>query len=345
MNAKSPELVVAISLGWCALMAGLAGVIGLSQGMGALIAGVSVASFPYSIHVTAKVLPLRDFFLTLFFVSLGMKIPLPESGLLIPIAVAVLFVIVSRFLTVMPLLRLGGSSPRTGFITSLNLAQISEFSLVIASLGLAAGHIQKDTLSLVLYAMAITSILSSYAIKFNHQLFRYASKLLNPKNAAQEVEEAHQAEHQHPIVMLGYHRGGQALIDALTARKPELLKQIIVIDFTLEVLQRLKAMNIACVFGDITSVDTLEHAHIDDAKVILSTIPDLLLKGTTNAHLVKTCRAIAPHANIVATADTNSQVSELKRAGANEVILPYTLGGEHIADYLMQLHLDLPAMA
>ena len=71
--AKSPEIVVAISIGWCAILAGAAHSIGLSKEMGALIAGVSISTFPYSIHVTAKVLPLRDFFLTLFFGSPGGK--------------------------------------------------------------------------------------------------------------------------------------------------------------------------------------------------------------------------------------------------------------------------------
>jgi Trk K+ transport system NAD-binding subunit len=184
-------------------------------------------------------------------------------------------------------------------------------------------------------------VLSSYAIKFNSQLFGRFSPLFNPARAAAEVAEPEQEKHAHPIVMLGFHRGGQALVDQLAVSRPDILRQIMVVDFTLEVLQRLKAMNIACVFGDITSVDTLEHAHIDDAKVILSTIPDLLLKGTTNSHLVRTCRALAPHATIVATADTNAQIAELKRAGANEVILPYSLAGEYLAKYLTTLHLDL----
>lgn len=131
------------------------------------------------------------------------------------------------------------------------------------------------------------------------------------------------------------------MVDILAARSPELLKKIIVVDFTLEVLQQLKAMNIACVFGDITSVDTLRHAHIEEAKIILSTIPDLLLKGTTNYKLVQTCRTLAPNATIIATADYNAQVEELKRVGANEVILPYSLAGEYLADYLMNLYFEL----
>src|SRR3954464_16096776 len=75
---KAPEMVVAVSLGWCAAVAGTAAWMGLSKEMGALVAGLCIGAFPYSIHVTAKTLPLRDFFLTLFFMSLGLKITAPQ---------------------------------------------------------------------------------------------------------------------------------------------------------------------------------------------------------------------------------------------------------------------------
>ena len=157
---KTPEMVVAMSIAWCAFMAGVGSWIGLSMEMGGLIAGVAISTFPYSVHVTAKVLPLRDFFLTLFFLSIGMKIPMPDASLLIMALVIVLFVIVSRFLTVYPLLSIAGSGRRTSFIASLNLAQISEFSLVVAALGVGLGHIEPRMMSLIIYAMAITSVLA-----------------------------------------------------------------------------------------------------------------------------------------------------------------------------------------
>jgi len=105
--SKTPEMVVAISIAWCALMAGLGSWIGMSMEMGALIAGAAIASFPYGVHVTAKVLPLRDFFLTLFFLSIGMKIPFPDATTLTMAILIVLFVIVSRFLTIYPILSHG----------------------------------------------------------------------------------------------------------------------------------------------------------------------------------------------------------------------------------------------
>ena len=338
--SKTPEMVVAISIAWCALMAGLGSWIGMSMEMGALIAGAAIASFPYGVHVTAKVLPLRDFFLTLFFLSIGMKIPFPDATTLTMAVLIVLFVIVSRFLTIYPILSLSGSGRRTSFITSLNLAQISEFSLVVAALGVSYGHIEQSLMSLIIYAMAITSVLSSYFIKGNHQLYLIFTRILTkmgfPSKASLEIADE-EGDH-YPIVLLGYHRGARALIDKIEEIAPELLKKILVIDFNLEVLKELQDRNITGIFGDISSMDTLDHAHVAGADVILSTIPDMMLKNTSNLALVKTCRMLAPDAVIVATADSTKQIEDLKIGGANEVLLPYSLIGDSIAAMLLDFY-------
>ncbi len=334
--SKTPEMVVAMSIAWCAFMAGTGAWIGLSMEMGALIAGVAISTFPYSVYVTAKVLPLRDFFLTLFFLSIGMKIPVPDPMLLIMAAVIVLFVIVSRFLTIYPLLSLAGSGRRTSFIASLNLSQISEFSLVVAALGVGFGHIEQRMLSLIIYAMAITSVLSSYFIKGNHAAYLVFERLLAMIGfTSQTKEAADELKNHYPVVLLGFHRGARSFIDRLDEMAPDVLKKILVIDFNLEVLIELNDRNVKGMFGDISSMDTLEHAHVAHAEVILSTIPDMLLKGTNNQSMVTTCRAIAPNAVIVATADSVDQVEILKTSGANEVLLPYALIGDHLAQFVV----------
>ncbi len=336
--SKTPEMVVAMSIAWCAFMAGLGSWIGLSMEMGALIAGVSISAFPYSVHVSAKVLPLRDFFLTLFFLSIGMKIPAPNTGILMFSAVIVLFVIMSRFLSVYPLLAMAGSGRRTCFITSVNLAQISEFSLVVASLGVGYGHIDQGVLSLIIYAMAMTSVLTSYAIKGNHRLFLVCDRILTAMGFASKDRMAHEneGEQAYPVVLLGYHRGAKAFIERIAQAAPRFLSNILVIDYNPELLKELNERGIKGVFGDISSVDTLEHVHVADAEVIVSTIPDMLLKGTSNQAMVKACRAIAPQAFIVATADENDQIQDLKNMGANEVLLPYDLIGHHLSELILK---------
>src|SRR4029077_10483092 len=75
--AKAPELVLVSALAWCFFLAGAASLIGLSKEMGALIAGVSLSTFPYNLDVMAKAVSIRDFFVPLFFVALGLQIPIP----------------------------------------------------------------------------------------------------------------------------------------------------------------------------------------------------------------------------------------------------------------------------
>ncbi len=341
--SKTPEMVVAMSISWCAFMAGTGAWIGLSMEMGALIAGVAISTFPYSVHVTAKVLPLRDFFLTLFFLSIGMKIPVPDAALLTMAGIIVIFVIVSRFLTIYPLLSLAGSGRRTSFIASLNLSQISEFSLVVAALGVGYGHIDQRMMSLIIYAMAIASVLSSYFIKGNHAAYLVFDRFLESIGFTSKAKETATEETggHYPVVLLGFHRGARAFIDRTETVAPDLLKKILVIDFNLEVLKELNDRNIKGIFGDISSMDTLEHSHVATSNVILCTIPDMLLKGTNNRSIVTACRAVAPNAVIVATADSVDQIEALKASGANEVLLPYTLIGDHLARFVKEACRDI----
>ena len=331
--ARSPELVVATSLGWCVAVAGAAGAMGLSKEMGALVAGLAISAFPYSLHVTAKTLPLRDFFLTLFFVALGMQISKPSWDLVGPVALITAVVIATRFLTLYPLLALCGAGRRTAFMVSLNLAQISEFGLVIATLGVAYGHLHKESINVILYAMAVTAVLSSYAIRFSQPLFRLYDRLLSRVGlSTTRIERLDEGTcDHHPVALLGVHRSAQALIDSLP---PAGRARLLAVDFHPETLKRLSALGVAGRFGDLASLDTLHHAHLDRAEVIISSIPDMLLKGITNRALVQTARTLAPNAIIIATADRPEQHAELLAAGASVVVNPYELLGNKLAELI-----------
>lgn len=330
---KSPEMIVSIALGWSALFAGVAHSIGLSMEMGALIAGVSIASFPFSMHVTMRIQPLRDFFLTLFFISLGMKMTVPghDHFYLVPLIILVAFL--SRFLILYPLLRVSGSSRRNAFIASLNLSQISEFSLVIVAIGISLGHVGGEFMSVMIYAMAISAILSSYGIRYNNQIYRFLERFWKPKRRKDEQSDGKTVGNtgERDIYILGFHRGARALLDYLQEENPQCLKRIVVVDYNQEVVRELAGRGISCVYGDISHEDVLEHTGIGDAKYILSTIPDLLLRGTSNIDLVRVCRKLNREAYIIATADLKNSIHPMKVAGANYVVLPYSLLAQNIA--------------
>ena len=135
--ARTPELVLLGALAWCFLIGEIAERLHLSREMGSLVAGVSLSTFPYALDVTAKVTTLRDFFITLFFVGLGMTIPIP-NGSVIALALAIAaFTVVSRVVTTFVPLYLMRQGLRASLLPALNLAQISEFSLVVIQTGIA----------------------------------------------------------------------------------------------------------------------------------------------------------------------------------------------------------------
>jgi hypothetical protein len=312
---------------------------GLSKEMGALVAGLSISVFPYSIHVTAKTLPLRDFFLTLFFVSLGMKITAPTWGMVGPVLGVVAFVAVSRFASIYPLIAMTGGGRRAAFVASINLAQISEFSLVIATLGVSYGHISRNTVAITLYAMAIMAVMSSYAIRYSHPLYMLFERLTGNRQSKSAFAES-PATSDADVVLLGYHRAARALVDALEKKDPHMLNRLLVIDFNPVSLDELKARGIAGLFGDISSMETLKHAEIGHAKYIVSTIPDLLLKGVDNLQLVRMCKAISPRAKIIATADDAAHEQRLRTEGARAVVRMYEVAGDALSELVIDTDSD-----
>jgi Kef-type K+ transport system membrane component KefB len=159
--AKLPEVMLVAALAWCFLVAGAASYLSLSREMGALVAGIAMSTFPYNLDVIAKVVNIRDFFVTLFFVALGMQIPVPTGSAMALAAACSLFLIASRFVTIFPVLYLLKQGTRTSLLPSINTSQMSEFSLVIVAIGLSLGHVQADTVGVLTFVFAITSVVST----------------------------------------------------------------------------------------------------------------------------------------------------------------------------------------
>src|SRR5438552_17296488 len=233
--SKSPELVLLTSIAWCFFIAGLAEIAGLSKEMGALIAGMSIAAFPYGTAVIGTLSGVRDFFVTLFFVSLGLKVPVPTWQILkISLAVAA-FVVGSRLLSVAPTVHFLKMGLRNGLLTALTLAQLSEFSLVITALGANYGHVSEGLSSTVLASMLVTSILATYIINFNDTLTRALLRAVPILNIQERgVQEEKTRRHEGPkrdIVLLGCYRAGMAFLEAVETRASHLKERVLVVDY------------------------------------------------------------------------------------------------------------------
>ncbi len=321
--ARLPELVLVGALAWCFFAGEFAEHLHLSREMGALVAGVSLSTFPYALDVTAKVTSLRDFFVTLFFVGLGMTIPIPTMGVLALAFVLVAFTVASRFATTFPPLYANRQGLRASLLPPLNLSQLSEFSLVLMQLGVAAGHTSPDTKSAASFAFVILAVLSTLAIMSSGSLVTRAVGLLQRLGLRDLGDTAaHEGDrhgHGARVIFLGFFRAASSLIADLERDDPDRLGDIKVVDFNPVVFHSLGERGLNVQYGDISQRETLVHAGIESAEILVCSIPDFLLKGITNERLVRQLRQINPNATIVAPADLMGDVETLYAAGADYV--------------------------
>jgi Kef-type K+ transport system membrane component KefB len=342
--AKAPELVLVTALAWCFFLAGVASFIGLSREMGALIAGVSLSTFPYNLDVMAKATSIRDFFVTLFFVALGMQIPIPSLRVLVLVAAASAFVILSR-VVVVPILYVLRLGLRNSIVPAINLAQVSEFSIVIAFLGVSAHpqQISTDVLTVVILTFAVTSVASTYMINSSHAIQAALTGLLKMLGLKDLDSSAGAAdgdqEAPHPVVFLGFFRDASSILyefehEGEVEEAREFVSKIMVIDFNPTVMRELRKRGIKCLYGDIAHADSLRHAGIEGAELVVSSITDDVLRGTSNLRLMRNVRARAPNVRVVLTTEHIPQALKFYEAGADFVFIPRLYSAAAVARIL-----------
>ncbi len=328
--ARLPELVLVGALAWCFAMAGFAGWLGLSTAMGALIAGMMVSTFPYTLDVVAKVTSLRDFFVTLFFVSLGMKIPVPTWGIILWTVFLCLVLVGSRLATAFPPLIRMRQGFRVSLLPAINLCQMSELSLVLLALGNKCGDVPDRTIGIAAFAFAFLAIGSTYGILHNERLLRLAMPWLKKLELHDLDESASAAEaaadKPKRLCLLGFSWTASSLIEEISRERPDLLAEIAVIDFNPVVHEKLKQRNIRAVYGDITAREVLHHAGVAHAEVVICSLPNMVLKGADNLKILRQLRELTgPDAKIVVHTELLADVPALYAAGASYVTAPRLL--------------------
>lgn len=326
--ARLPELVLVGALAWCFALAGFADHLKLSSAMGALIAGVMISTFPYTLDVVAKVTSLRDFFVTLFFVGLGMIIPVPTVAYILWTLFLCLILIVSRLATVFPVLYSMRQGFRVSLLPAINLCQMSELSLVLLTLGRNAGDVSANTIGIAAFSFAFLAIGSTYAIIGNDSLLRKTTPWLRKLGL-------HDLDHTaflkrgdtkpRRVCLLGFSWTASSLLAEIERTRPNLIPEIVVIDFNPVVHERLKQRNVYAVYGDITARDVLHHAGVSHAEVVVCSLPNMVLKGANNLKILRQLRELNPHGKIIVHAELLSDVPALYAAGASFVSAPRLL--------------------
>ena len=327
--AHSGELTLLMALAWCSVACAGANAAGLSLEMGALIAGITISTFPVSLEVVTRILSIRDFFVTLFFVTLGLQIPRPSPHVLVVAALLTIAVLISRVVVVVPLIRAFSKDSRTAVVTALNLIPVSEFALVVLALGKKLGHVSGDAIGIATFTMALTAALSPYLIGKSHAIFVALQPMLAAIGLRDPAGRAAQepSEHQARFLMLGCYHVGRGFLVEWLRRAPERRQDVRFVDFNPETYSRLVQLGVPVTFGDVANLDLLSHLHPERCEVVICSLPDSVLKGTTSARLLAAIRRLAPKAKIVMTAEREHIARDLYRAGADYVLLPHLSGG------------------
>jgi len=326
--ARLPELVLVGAVAWCFTMAGFANWLGLSTAMGALIAGVMVSTFPYTLDVVAKVTSIRDFFVTLFFVGLGMEIPMPTWSYVLWTVFFCLFLVGSRLLTVFPALYSMRQGYRISLLPAINLCQMSELSLVLLALGKANGDVSDNIIGIAAFSFALLAVDSTYAIFKNDYILQKTIPWLN-KIGFRDLDQAAPTdgigEKPKRICLLGFSWTASSLIEEISRDQSALLSDIVVVDFNPQVYEQLRKRGVHVIYGDITQRDVLHHAGVAECEIIICSLPNMVLKGADNLKMLRQLRELNLEAKIIVHAELLADIPVLYAAGASFVIAPRLL--------------------
>lgn len=324
--ASSSELLFLFSIAWGLSIASLFSLAGFSYELGALFAGVSLAGLPYAVSMAAKLKPLRDFFIVLFFVSIGELFTFEAaSTALIPALILSLIVMVGKPLFVMASLGFLGYTKFTSFKTAIHLSQVSEFSIILITFAATSGVVADGVVPIITMVALITIGISTYMMKYDDKLYRAIDKklgLFERKKTNQQSKN----KTIYPAILLGFHKGGHEFLTAFREMKLNYL----VIDHDPAVIEHLEAQGIRHEFGDATDEEFLREIGAANAELVVSTIESCDANLTTLQFL----RAGNSKVSFVCHALNYDDAARLYEAGASYVSLPHYIGSERVSNFI-----------
>lgn len=326
--ARNTELLFLSSLAWMFLVVAIASKLNFSIEIGAFLAGLGLASLKQEHQIAARIRPLRDFFVVIFFIILGSHIVLDFSiSILFKALILSAFVLLVKPLIVAFTLGKIGFKRRTGFMSGIALAQISEFSLIIMFLGLKNGQIGGNVVSIVTLAALITIAVSSYLLVFSTKIYRKVEKYLKVfEGEGSSLEQGPEKDLEDHVVLIGSDRLGWEILNQVEKQG----KEILVIDFNPTIINALKKKGINYLFGDITDPDIFQKARIGKASLLISTVFD----PEDTEELLEDIKLLENKPIVFVTAADRKVAVKFYRLGADYVIVPRILSGHQVAHLL-----------
>lgn len=331
--ASSQELLFLFALSWGFGIGTLFEFSGFSLEVGALFAGVALGTVPYSQEITARLKPLRDFFVVVFFITLGESLDIPSLGSsIVPALVLAAVVMIAKPFIITLTLGLLGYTKRVSFKAGINLSQISEFSIILAVLAVSTGLVRPEVSAVITLVAMITIAISTYLMHYDEQLFaifdRFKFRLFEREAAYKE----HVRRKSYPFILFGYHKGGHQFITTFQQMK----KRFVVVDYDPAVIDSLEHQDVAFMYGDATDPELLDEIGVEHAKLIVSTFTDY----TITQQLVSSVAKLNGKAVIICHATNQEEAINLYELGATYVMIPHYIGSEKVSSFLKKNGLD-----
>ncbi|TES95360.1 hypothetical protein E3J85_02070 [Patescibacteria group bacterium] len=327
--SKFEELMFILALGFCFGFAWLSYSLGLSIAIGAFFVGVGLANLPYRLAIAGKVRVLRDFFAVIFFVTLGMQIAISDLDLVWKaLVIFTLFVIIVNPLTTALITSIFGYKRRTTFMAVVFLIPTSEFALIIVTEGMQRGDIGSNVFALVVMLAVLTITYMSYLVRFDWQIYKVAKWPLKifesfSREHIERVEIKDGKKKGKQVVLCGVDRLGHKILKALSSMR----ESILVVDLNPELIEKMARKKIPAIYGDINDPEIFHKTEPKNTKLIISTVPD----KHDNLLLLEQTKSYRRSMVVCVTASQARDALELYKHGADYVIVPKHLGGEHVA--------------
>jgi Kef-type K+ transport system membrane component KefB len=312
-----PELMVLAAVAWALGLAALTDALGFSVEVGAFLAGVALASTPFRDALGARLVPLRDFLLLFFFIDLGVAVELGLVGDQIVAAIALsLFVLIGNPLIVLVIMGAMGYRRRVSFLAGLTVAQISEFSLVLAALGLSLGQIDESTVGLITAVGLITISLSTYMILYSHRLLEWLGPALGIFERANPRPDGDGRPDDPPeAIVFGLGRYGLDLADGLERQGTRVLG----VDFDPRALDAAGRAGIATLYGDAQDPELPESLPLAHVRTVIST----LRVHDADRALLHALRHRGFDGTVILTAQRPGERASLEESGADLILEPF----------------------
>lgn len=317
----SREIFLVTVIGLVFLSGTVAYMAGLSAALGAFIAGMLVAETSQNHAIFAEVRPLRDLFAVVFFVSLGMALPVSILYPVLPIILLMtIAIIVVKAMIVYLLSRFLGYHRKTSFIVALGLTQMSEFGFIIANVGLKQGVLSEQHYAIIVALVFVTIMVSSPLFTKATDIFYFLRKKAPflypnfiPEKVEKEIFEKELPLKDH-VVICGYGRVGKYVGRALTmAGIP-----FIVVDYDHSTVKLLREKNIQVIYGDPADMDVLDYAQVDFARAVVIAIPD----RHTQEMVIANAQTLNKNVRIICRTHHEEDQMRLKTLGVHTIVQP-----------------------